>query len=137
MENARPCDGSVTVGVIQWPCKLKTTTDKEGDTMENNFFEQIGQEIKELNLEDMEQVVGGKRRPYVRSMGKNVNVHTGPGTEYAVVAQLGYLDEVPVISKKIVRDGKGRYWAKITTGVSQNKWVDGWVCSQYCKGCWN
>ena len=55
-----------------------------------NFFEQ---DIEELNLDDMEQVSGGKKRPFVRSLGKNVNVRKGPGTEYPVVAQLGYLDD--------------------------------------------
>ena len=105
--------------------------------MEKKFFEQIGQEIEELNLDDMEQVTGGKKRPFIRSLGKNVNVRKGPGTEYPMVAQLGYLDEVPVISRKIVRDGKGRYWAKIRTGVSQSKYVEGWVCSANAEGCWN
>jgi len=103
--------------------------------MENrNFFEH---NIEELDLDDMEQVTGGKKKPYVRSLGKNVNVRKGPGTEYPVVAQLGYLDEVPVISSKIVRDKHGYFWAKITTGISQNEWVEGWVCSKYAEGCWN
>lgn len=102
--------------------------------MENNFFEQG---IEELNLDDMEQVTGGKKRPFVRSLGKNVNVRKGPGTEYPVVAQLGYLDEVAVVSKKIVRDEKGYYWAKVTVGVSQSKFVEGWVCSKYAEACWN
>ena len=51
-----------------------------------NGFEQG---IEELNLEDMEQVAGGKKRPFIRSLGKDVNVRKGPGTEYPVVAQLG------------------------------------------------
>ena len=105
--------------------------------MENNFFEQIAQGVEELNLDEMEQVSGGKKRPFIRSLGKNVNVRKGPGKEYPVVAQLGYLDEVPLISRKIVRDGKGRYWAKIRTGISQNKTVEGWVCSAHAEGCWN
>ena len=100
---------------------------------DSNFFEQG---IEELNLEDLEQVTGGKKRPFVRSMGKDVNVRMGPGMEYPVVAQLGYLDEVPVVSKKIVKEGK-YYWAKVTVSVSQSKYVDGWVCSKYCKGCWH
>ena len=103
--------------------------------MENNFFEQL-ERIEELNLDEMEQVSGGKKRPFVRSLGKNVNVRKGPGTEYPVVAQLGYLDEVAVISKKIVKDGK-HYWAKVIVGVSQNKYVEGWVSNKYCEGCWN
>ena len=78
-----------------------------------NFFEN---DITELSLDDMEQVSGGKKRPFVRSLGKNVNVRKGPGTEYAVVAKLGYRDEVAVISRKIVK---------------------GWVCSKYAEGCWN
>ena len=99
-----------------------------------NGFEQG---IEELNLEDMEQVAGGKKRPFIRSLGKDVNVRKGPGTEYPVLAQLGYLDEVAVVSDKIVRDGKGYYWAKVTVGVSQKKFVQGWVCSKHAKVCWN
>lgn len=98
-----------------------------------NFFEQ---DIEELDLDDMEQVSGGKKRPFVRSLGKNVNVRKGPGTEYPVVAQLGYLDEVAVVSRKIVKDGK-YYWAKVTVGVSLSEFVEGWVCSKYAEGCWN
>ncbi len=98
-----------------------------------NFFEN---DITELSLDDMEQVSGGKKRPFVRSLGKNVNVRKGPGTEYPVVAQLGYLDEVAVVSSKIVKDGK-YYWAKVTVSVSQSKSVQGWVCSKYAEGCWN
>ena len=52
------------------------------------------------------------------------------------MAQLGYLDEVAVVSSKIVKDGK-YYWAKVVVGVSQNKYVEGWVCSKYAEGCWN
>ena len=102
----------------------------------NNFFEQLEQGIEELNLDDMEQVTGGKKRPFVRSLGRNVNVRKGPGTEYEVVAQLGYLDEVAVVSRKIVKNGN-YYWAKVTVGVSQSKNVEGWVSSKYCEGCWN
>ena len=98
-----------------------------------NFFEN---DVQELNLEELEQVTGGKKRPFVRSMGKGVNVRMGPGTEYPVVAQLGYLDEVAVVSKKIVKNGK-YYWAKVTVSVSQSKSVEGWVCSKYCEGCWH
>ena len=58
-------------------------------------------------------------------------------TEYGVVAQLGNHDEVAVISKKIVRDGKGYYWAKVKVAVSQSKYVEGWVCSKYAKGVWH
>ena len=43
-----------------------------------NFFEN---DAMELNLDDLEQVSGGKKRPFVRSLGKNVNVRKGPGTE--------------------------------------------------------
>lgn len=99
----------------------------------NDFFESS---IRELNLDEMELVTGGKKRPFVRSLAKDVNVRSGPGTEYPVVAQLGYLDEVAVISKKIVKNGK-YYWAKVTVAVSQSRNVEGWVCSKYCEGCWN
>ena len=102
--------------------------------MDNNFFE-LG--IEELNPDDLEQVTGGKKRPFVRAMAKGVNVRKGPGTEYPAVAQLGYLDEVVVVSHKIVKDSKGYYWAKVKVGVSQSKFVEGWVCSKHCKGCWN
>jgi len=54
-----------------------------------------------------------------------------------VIAHLGYLDEVPVVSKKIVKDGKGHYWAKVKVAVSQTGYVEGWVCSKYAEGCWN
>jgi uncharacterized protein YgiM (DUF1202 family) len=70
-------------------------------------------------------------------MGNNVNVRKGPGTEYPVVAQLGYLEEVAVVSRKIVRDGKGYYWAKVTVGISQSRFVEGWVCSKHAKASWN
>lgn len=99
----------------------------------NNFFEQ---NIEELNLNELERVTGGKKRPFVRSLGKNVNVRMGPGTEYPVVAQLGYLDEVAVVSRKIVKDGK-YYWAKVTVSTSQSNSVQGWVCSKHCEGCWH
>ena len=98
-----------------------------------NFFEN---DAVELDLDQMEQATGGKKRPFVRSLAKNVNVRKGPGTEYPVVAQLGYLDEVAVVSRKIVKDGK-YYWAKVVVGISQNKFVEGWVCSKYAEGCWN
>jgi hypothetical protein len=68
-----------------------------------NFFEN---DITELSLDDMEQVSGGKKRPFVRSLGKNVNVRKGPGTEYPVVAQLGYLDEV-AFARTSALDGEG------------------------------
>ena len=67
-----------------------------------NFFENGA---TELNLDEMEQITGGKKRPFVRALAKNVNVRKGPGMEYPVVAQLGYLDEVAVVSSKIVKDG--------------------------------
>ena len=105
---------------------------------DRNFFEQVAAGMEELDLEAMEQVSGGKKkRPFVRALARNVNVRKGPGTEYGVVAQLGYLDEVAVISKKIVRDEKGYYWAKVIVGVGQSKYVEGWVCSKYAEGCWN
>ena len=66
--------------------------------------------VKELNLDEMELVTGGKKRPFVRSLAKDVNVRLGPGTEYPVVAQLGYLDDVAVVSRKIVKNGN-YYWA--------------------------
>lgn len=100
---------------------------------DNKLFEQ---ELEELDLEALEQVTGGKKRPFVRSLGKDVNVRMGPGTEYPVIAQLGYLDEVAVVSKKIVKDGK-YYWAKVKVSVGQSNYVDGWVCSKHCEGCWN
>lgn len=112
-------------------------TNENINVMENNFFEQLASGTGELSLDELELVAGGKRRPFVKAMAKNVNVRQGPGTEYPVVAQLGYLDEVAVVSHRIVRDSKGHYWAKVTVGVSQNKFVDGWVCSKHCKGCWN
>jgi len=99
----------------------------------NEFFESS---VRELDPDELELITGGKKRPFVRSLGKDVNVRSGPGTEYPVVAQLGYLDEVAVISKKIVKNGK-YYWAKVTVAVSQSKHVEGWVCSKYCEGCWN
>lgn len=102
--------------------------------MDNNFFDQ---HMEELNLDDLEQVTGGKKRPFVKAMARNVNVRKGPGTEYPVLTQLGYLDEVAVVSHKIVKDKNGYYWAKVTVGVSQSRYVNGWVCSKYCKGCWN
>lgn len=106
--------------------------------MENrSFFEELEQSVEELSLDDMEQVTGGKKRPFVRSLAKNVNVRKGPGKEFGVVAQLGYLDEVAVTSKKIVRDENGYFWCKVIVGVSQNKFVEGWVCSKHCEGCWN
>ena len=98
-----------------------------------NFFENGA---TELNLDEMEQIAGGKKRPFVRALAKNVNVRKGPGTEYPVVAQLGYLDEVAVVSRKIVKDGK-YYWAKVIVGISQNEYVEGWVCSRHAEGCWN
>ena len=103
--------------------------------MDEKLFFQNG--IEELALDDMEKVTGGKKWPYVRSLGKDVNVRTGPGTQYPVVATLGYLDEVPVVSKQIVKDDRGYYWAKVRTAVSQMKSVEGWVCSKYAEGCWN
>ena len=99
----------------------------------NEFFDAS---VRELDVDELELVTGGKKRPFVRSLGKNVNVRKGPGTEYAVVAQLGYLDEVAVISKKIVKNGK-YYWAKVTVAVGQSGHVEGWVSSKYCEGCWN
>lgn len=99
----------------------------------DNFFEH---DVEELNLEELETVTGGKKRPFVRSLGKDVNVRMGPGTEYPVIAQLGYLDEVAVVSKKLVKDGK-YYWAKVRVAVSQSNHVDGWVCSKHCEGCWH
>ena len=107
--------------------------------MENvDFFEQGIEELEmdELGLDELEQVTGGKKRPFVKATGNNVNVRKGPGTEYGVVAQLGNHDEVAVISKKIVRDGKCYYWAKVKVAVSQSKYVEGWVCSKYAKGVW-
>ena len=103
--------------------------------MANDITREKG--VQELGLDELEQVVGGRKRLFIRALGKNVNVRKGPGTEYPVVAQLGYLDEVPVIGKRAVRDSQGHYWARITTGLSQNKRVEGWVSSQYAEACWN
>ncbi|MBR3273986.1 MAG: SH3 domain-containing protein [Clostridia bacterium] len=103
--------------------------------MEEKLFFQQG--IEELDLDALENVTGGKKRPFVRSLGKGVNVRTGPGTQYPVVTTLGYLDEVPVSSKQIVKDDRGYYWAKVKVAVSQTKSVEGWVCSKYAEGCWN
>ena len=33
--------------------------------------------VKELNLDEMELVTGGKKRPFVRSLAKDVNVRLG------------------------------------------------------------
>jgi len=106
---------------------------RRGGDQIDNFFDQ---DVRELNLEDMEHVTGGKKRPFVRSLGKNVNVRMGPGTEYPVITHLGYLDEVAVVSRKIVKDGK-YYWAKVTVAVNQANNVEGWVCSKYCEGYWH
>ncbi len=99
----------------------------------DNFFEQ---DVMELDLDELEQVTGGKKRPFVRSLGKDVNVRSGPGKEYPVIAQLGYLDEVAVSSRKLVKDEK-YYWAKVKVAVNQKQYAEGWVCSRYCTGCWH
>ena len=105
--------------------------------LKDSIYKSVESNFEELSLNDMEQVTGGKKRPFVRSLAKNVNVRKGPGKEFDVVAQLGYLDEVAVVSKKIVRDENGYFWCKVIVGVSQNKFVEGWVCSKHCEGCWN
>ena len=113
---------------------MRETLNKKEEYTMNDFFESS---VKELDLDELELVSGGKKRPFVHSLARHVNVRSGPGTEYPVVAQLGYLDEVAVTSKKIVRDENGYFWCKVIVGVSQNKFVEGWVCSKHCEGCWN
>ena len=93
-------------------------------------------EFIELDLDALEQVSGGKKTPYVRSLGKNVNVRSGPGKEYPVVAQLNYLDEVPA-SGETCRDKHGTLWARVRTLTSQNKRVTGWVSREFAEPCYN
>ena len=97
--------------------------------MENNEF-------FELSEDQLEQVTGGKKRPFVRATGKNVNVRSGPGTNYPVVARLGYLDQVPA-SGEVRKDKHGTWWAKVAVAVSQDKYVTGWVSRKYAEPCWN
>ena len=73
----------------------------------------------------------------MKAMAKNVNVRMDPGADYPVAAQPGYPDDVAVICHRTVKDGKGHYRGKVTASASQNRFVDGWVCSGHCKGCWN
>lgn len=97
--------------------------------MENeNFFE--------LDLEQMEQVSGGKKHPYVRSTGKKVSVHSKPSSDSPIVAYLGYLDEVPA-SGEVFRDKHGVYWARIRCDVNQGRQVTGWVSRKHAEPCWN
>ena len=93
-------------------------------------------EIVELNDEQLEQVTGGRRKPFVRATGNSVNVRSGPGTDYPVVARLGYLDMVPATGE-VRKDKHGTWWAKVTTPVNQNTYVTGWVCRKYAEPCWH
>ena len=102
--------------------------------MENNEFMELGME--EMNLDEMEEVTGGKKRMFVRALDKGVAVRSGPGSNYSVIARLGYGDEVLVVGKKIYKDKNGLRWAKVTVGVSQKKFVEGWVSSKHCDAVW-
>lgn len=55
----------------------------------------------------------------------NLNVRTGPGTEYDVITKLNKNDIVGVHDFK--ENAKGETWAKVDLG----DWKDGWVLAGY------
>ena len=84
-------------------------------------------EMQELNLEELEDVSGGKSAGQKIKATGDLNVRKGPGLGYDIMgsikkgAKLEFLGEVK-------KDSRGVYWGKV---VYKNK--TGWVSSKYAK----
>ncbi|MBQ8109599.1 MAG: SH3 domain-containing protein [Clostridia bacterium] len=79
----------------------------------------------ELNLEDLEQVSGGKNEA-IKATG-DVNVRKGPGLGYDTIGVVKKGETVPFLGE-VQKDSRGVYWGKVSY-----KGKTGWVSSKYAK----
>ncbi len=89
---------------------------------------EMNEDIVELDLEEMEEVDGGKfsGKNFIRTTG-NVHVRKGAGTNTKI---MGVLPSGTIVSYLRVtkKDKRGVAWYKINYNGSE-----GWVSSQYAK----
>ncbi len=81
--------------------------------------ENINENIVELEDAELEEVAGGKDILKVRK--GEVNIRSGPGKEYGVVAIMLRGDELLNLYEK-KKDKHGKTWMKVRA-VDQNGWI--------------
>lgn len=82
-------------------------------------IDEIRDDAMELEDAELEEVVGGKDILKVRK--GEVNIRSGPGTEYGVIITMGRGDQLLNLYET-KKDRKGKTWMKVRA-VNQNGWV--------------
>ena len=83
-------------------------------------------DIFELSVDELEGVTGGKGTTVVAKKD-GVNIRSGPGTHYAVVAKTTKGSKATYANETVFVDGKA--WIRVTWGLNKS----GWICSDYVK----
>ena len=83
--------------------------------------------INELNLEELEEVSGGKSANQKIKATGDLNVRKGPGLGYAILGAIKKGSTLEFLGE-IKKDSRGVYWGKVNY-----KGSTGWVSSKYAK----
>ena len=84
-------------------------------------------EMQELNLEDLENVSGGKSAGQKIKATGDVNVRKGPGLGYSTLGSIKKGSTLEFLGE-IKKDDRGVYWGKVRFNGAT-----GWVSSKYAK----
>lgn len=87
--------------------------------------ENMNSEIFELDEEVLELVSGGKGSYKVKA--SEVNVRSGPGTNYGINGRLKRGDKVTYLNDK-KKDKEGKTWLYVSNGM-----INGWIRSDLMK----
>ena len=83
--------------------------------------------FEELNLEDLDQVSGGKSTAQKLKATGDAYVRTGPGLSYDTIGVL-YKGKTVDFTGEVKKDSRGVYWGKVKFSGKT-----GWVSSRYSK----
>ena len=72
---------------------------------------------------------------FIQATSKSVNVRSGAGEQYGVVARLQRLDECRATGS-FKRDANGDWWSEIYMGIDQNTIITGWVSGSVTRPVW-
>ena len=82
-------------------------------------------EPEDLPIEYIEESKFGCR---VKTTSGNLNIRSGPGTNYPII---GKAANGSVVDVSIFGDVKGEWWEVGAKDVQTGKWINGWVNSRY------
>ena len=88
---------------------------------------EMNENMMELNLEDLENVSGGKSSDQKIKATGNVNVRKGPGLGYDILGSITKGSTLPFLGE-VKKDSRGVYWGKV-----EYKGKTGWISSKYAK----